>query len=103
MVLNLFVKTLDLVKVQPKRVRETNTTEIPSIPKPDIEDALDQAKIFSVAEDMEDQTRMTLALKLTSNAGENHGYQDGARLVLNSESPLMDGSTEKQETTYGDH
>jgi len=102
MVPELFVKILDMVMVQPKRVRETTVTEKPLILKLDTEDAMVETPASSNAEDMVDQTKMTRVLMLWSDAQEDHGYQNGKELVENSESPLKDTSTEEEETTYGD-
>jgi hypothetical protein len=105
MVPELSARILVMVKVQLKKDRETTTTELTSIPKPGIEDAHLEILISCNAESMVDQTTMTRAHKLTSDAQENHGNQPLARRVVNSISPVlqMDGYTEKEKITDGDH
>jgi hypothetical protein len=73
--------------------------------KLDTEDAQVAMPTSSNAESTVDQTTMTRALKLMSNVQVNHGLLQLERPDLNSESLVLpvDSSTEKQETTDGDH
>jgi hypothetical protein len=80
---------------------ETITTELLSIPKPVTEDVLLTTTTSSNAESMVDQTKMTQALKLMSNAQVFHGDHITLRLVKNSESPEKVGYKEEAEE-FGD-
>jgi hypothetical protein len=73
--------------------------------KLDIEDAQVAIPTSSNAESTVDQTIMTRVPKLMSNVQVNHGIHQLESKVLNSESLALPavGSTEKQETTDGDH
>jgi hypothetical protein len=73
MVLNLFVKILDMVRVKEPEP-EIHITENTSIPKLHTEDVLIIIDISCTAESMVDQTIMTELLTLMSNAQVNHGY-----------------------------
>jgi hypothetical protein len=62
MVPELFVRILDMVREQ-EPIPETKTTDVTSIPKPVIEDAMLEIPTFSNAESMVDQTTRTTLLK----------------------------------------
>jgi hypothetical protein len=66
------------------------------------EDVLLETPASLNAESMVDQTTMTSALKLMSNAQVYHGDLTMSRLVRNSESPEKVGLKEEAEM-YGDH
>jgi hypothetical protein len=83
-------------------IPETTTIEKTLIPKLETEDAQVETLTSSNAESMVDQTKMTRALKLMSNAQVDHGYKNGKKLVKNSDTPLKVGSTEKEEEIFGD-
>jgi hypothetical protein len=80
---------------------EITTTELPSILL-ETEDVPLETEASLNAESMVDQTKMTEALKLMSNAQVNHGYHHTLELVKNSESPEKVGLKEEAEM-YGDH
>jgi hypothetical protein len=83
-------------------IPETETTDLPLIPKQVTEDVLLVTRTSFNAEDMVDQIRMTSVLKLMLSAQEFHGYHTMLELDLNSESPEKDGLKESTEV-YGDH
>jgi hypothetical protein len=68
----------------------------------DTEDVLPATETSCNAEDMVDQTKMTEALKLMSNAQVDHGSHITSKQEVNSESPEKDGLKEEVQVTYGD-
>jgi hypothetical protein len=74
---------------------ETRTTEKILILTLETEDALLITLASSNAEDMVDQTKETRALKLMSDALENHGLLSMSRQAKNTELPEKDGSKER--------
>jgi hypothetical protein len=101
MVPTLSVEIWASVPVLEPRPEDMKTRKI-SILKPVTEDVLLTTITFFNAESMVDQTKMTEALKLMSNAQVNHGYHHTLELVKNSESPEKVGLKEEAEDT-GDH
>jgi hypothetical protein len=88
-------------------IPETETTELPSTLKLVTEDApLETLKFFS-AEDMVDQTKMTEAHKLTSDAQDHHTRDlhstESVQNSLSAETLIPDMSGEKPAMVLGDH
>jgi hypothetical protein len=89
MVPELSVKTSDMEMVREPEP-EIHTTEEHSIQMLDTEDVLLLTQASSNAESMVDQTKVTEALKLMLNVGENHGRDNHSeRLVVNSPSMVI--------------
>jgi len=97
----LFAETLGMVLVLEPRP-EDKVTKNNSIPKPETEDVLLTTTTSSNAESTVDQTNVTSALRLMSDAQEHHGDHTTLELELNSESPEKVGLKERAEDT-GDH